>query len=80
MKGSLVLAVFAAFIALGWIAISHTPARAYTPPQCINIGGEPYCLSSYYTAGLCITRKYNGTNYHYCRHAAPHPGGGGSGY
>jgi hypothetical protein len=78
MKSSPVLAVFAALIALGWIALAHTPARANNPPQCINIGDEQYCLSSYYAPSICVNRRYYGTTYHYCkRHAAaPHPGTG----
>jgi hypothetical protein len=80
MKISLVIAFFASSIALGWIAMSHTPAMAYYPPQCINVGGESYCLSRFYTAGQCVTRKFNGTNYHYCRHAAGGGAGEGSGY
>jgi hypothetical protein len=79
MKSSLVLAVFASLVALGWIAVAHTPARATpSPPRCLDIGGEQYCLSVYYAPSICVNRRYYGTTYHYCRThaAAPHASDG----
>jgi hypothetical protein len=70
-------AFFASAIALGWIAVS--PAQAGSGPQCINVDGERYCMSNFYTAGLCIHRKYSGVMYVYCRKRRS-GGSGGSGY
>ena len=70
MKGLLISAFASAVLALGWSALSTTPAKAY--PHCIHSGYYYYCLANYYNPAYCI--YYDG--YVYCRQH----GGGGSGY
>jgi hypothetical protein len=65
MKGLLISAFASAVLALGWSAVSTTPANAY--PRCIRVGNYTYCVSSYYRAPYCVYRTYYGTRYVYCR-------------
>jgi hypothetical protein len=65
MKGLLISAFASAVLALGWSAVSTTPAQAY--PRCIKIGYNTYCAASYYRAPYCVYRYYGGTRYIYCR-------------
>jgi len=61
MKRLLISAVGAAVLALGWSAVSTTPAEAYA--RCVRIGYYTYCVAKYYNPKYCVYRY----NYIYCR-------------
>ena len=87
MKALLISACASAVLALGWSAVSTTPAKAN--PQCVYQYNYKYCIYYPYYAGgeppWCISDY----NYQYCRyHPKPyyskpyyskpyHSGGGG---
>ena len=78
MKGLLISALATAVIALGWSAVSTTPARAYSPPPDVQYQGHYYYLSNSYNHNWCIYETYYNHQYSYCRHHSSGSSGGGS--